>query len=70
MSSPRVWTGPIILAEKRWAAVSSLVPLEADQDRIVDREHTLAGSFGLTLKQAREILASVGDDRTAAAHTG
>lgn len=27
----------------------------------------LAGSFGLTLKQAREILASVGEDRTAAA---
>jgi hypothetical protein len=27
----------------------------------------LAGSFGLTLKQAREILASVGTDRTAAA---
>jgi len=27
----------------------------------------LAGSFGLTLKQAREILASAGEDRTAAA---
>lgn len=27
----------------------------------------LAGSFGLTLQQAREILASVGEDRTAAA---
>jgi len=26
----------------------------------------LAGSFGLTLKQAREILASAGEDRTAA----
>lgn len=27
----------------------------------------LAGSFGLTLQQAREILASAGEDRTAAA---
>ena len=27
----------------------------------------LAGSFGLTLKQAREILAAAGEDRTTAA---
>lgn len=39
-------------------------------DTQLPRQYTagfLAGSFGLTLKQAREILASVGEDRTAAA---
>jgi len=39
-------------------------------DSQVTRQYTagfLAGSFGLTLQQARDILASVGEDRTAAA---
>ncbi|WP_156342825.1 hypothetical protein [Devosia sp. A16] len=39
-------------------------------DPLPPRQYTagfLAGSFGLTLKQARDILASVGEDRTAAA---
>jgi len=41
-----------------------------EPDSQVPRQYTagfLAGSFGLTLKQAREILASAGEDRTAAA---
>lgn len=41
-----------------------------DPNAQLPRQYTagfLAGSFGLTLKQAREILASAGEDRTAAA---
>lgn len=36
----------------------------------IERQYTagfLAGSFGLTLRQAREILVTAGEDRTAAA---